>query len=239
MKNNIICHLHCTKHKKTIDCLEQLKLYNHIFDGFKIATVSMPDGLVKIQGGEKEFYDRQFISEVLLELYNMNFFIIPAKNSIHRESEHFFKHSGPLLKYLLIYNRIYDDPGWTFYCHNKGASYAEGHPKEKAIDKWTKALWKYNIHHYEDKVKPLMDNDNYDFIGSFKKKARGQWHYSGTFFWARNNVILENLINDYVQRFKSYAIEFLPGLLVKHTRMYSLISNDAYDYYSESSWSNF
>lgn len=200
---HLIFHLHSINHEKIHYAIEKLKQSAHIFNGYKILTVSSPDN---------QFHNNFVFQKIIDELYTPNTIIIPVINSNKtKESGHFFKASAPLLKAMLGHNDT--NKNFVFFGHSKGCSYPE---KDFAMTCWVNTLWKYNIDLFYNLVKPQLESGLYDFIGCLKTSqdcAFGSpFHYAGTFFWFNANIILQN-DNWYKPYDHLLSLEMWPGLV--------------------------
>lgn len=158
--------------------LEQLFKRIGVFNGRKIfAIVEDPK--------DKKFASREEVVEKLKTgITGGNYTILPPlKNDIKlRETVSLYN----LLETLMMeakYNSI------TFYGHTKGVT----HTANETVKLWTEALYKYNLDpEYVKEVERQLTW--FPVCGSMKRYGRllnfppntYDWHYSGTFFWFRN-----------------------------------------------------
>jgi hypothetical protein len=86
-------------------------------------------------------------------------------------------------------SRLTND-GITFYAHAKGISREPTGP----LIKWVKFMYKVNLGSTPDLRHKI-------FSGTLGKLRRGSdqvpvpWHYTGSFYWFRNDVVLERYLN--------------------------------------------
>lgn len=144
--------------------LEQLKKYAHIFNHQKIAAVATG----------KEMDDPRQVEKML-----PGFEIIKVPNDPHlREVASFV----PLLE------RLKEIRGATWYGHTKGVT----KPKDVAIKEWTEAMYFHTLGRWEECMQQLTE---FCCTGAFRRFGQyisfpkeSKWHYSGTFFWFRNDA---------------------------------------------------
>lgn len=177
MTRNLIYHI-CPKGNYLWN-LQQLRKYEHIFNGKKIAAIT-PD----VDTDHPE----------VAETYLPGFEFIYCENSPH------LRETGSFLQLLKKVESTNEDE-ITFYAHTKGVS----RTKEKLIDAvllWTECLYKYNLSDV-DLVEELLTR--YPMCGVFKRfgqfphfPRQSKWHYSGTFFWFRNKDVFSKDWNNIV-----------------------------------------
>ena len=95
-------------------------------------------------------------------------------------------HSFPML--LL---RASEWTGYTFYGHTKGVTRGD----DPAVKLWTEALYHFNLDNF-----PAELLEQYPVVGAIKRHGTfpnfprsSRWHYSGTFFWFRNEDLFSKL----------------------------------------------
>lgn len=227
MKKHLVCHFYAAEHKRSTDFLNHISQNINIFDGYKIITFSVPNNISPPKLADTRIsgvYNQDYVNKSLSKLYELGFYILSTTNTENRESNSFFTTSGPLLKALLNTDANND---WLFYCHNKGSS----HPEDNSvIDYWNNILWQYNLYDYKQRVEPLLNNIDYDFIGALKTYC-DFWHYTGTFFWARAQNLLSKGLDPQYNTHTS-SLEFLPGTIGPKKRMFDL-SYDDYNLYGK------
>lgn len=99
---------------------------------------------------------------------------------------------GEMVNFRTLWQRVQTLDPWeiTFYGHAKGVSHSweEGTP----IREWTRVLYEVCLDHPHLVERDLLDHP---FTGAFKKVGQGfedstsNFHYSGTFYWARNRDV--------------------------------------------------
>lgn len=101
--------------------------------------------------------------------------------------------NNPGLREVATFEKLFErvesvnDQHFTFYGHAKGVTRPSSHPAHP----WADLLHQVNLDHW-----PLVEQQLREFpvTGAFKKFGRGwrekdsnsDWHYSGSFFWFRN-----------------------------------------------------
>lgn len=100
----------------------------------------------------------------------------------------------------------------TFYAHTKGVS----RPDNKAIRLWYTIMYDVCLNNI-DVIKNILRN--YSCAGPFKKRGKqdslrevdvGHFHYSGTFFWFRNDQLFSNTNWMKIRKYR-YGVEEYPG----------------------------
>lgn len=130
------------------------------------------------------------------------------------------------------------DQGYTFYAHAKGVSRVVNKPL-----RW----WVTQSYHGNLKTRP--DLDGYLTSGCFGKLRAGSsrvpvpWHYSGSFFWFRKEVVDRYLSKRVPEMIDTrWFTECFCGWLVdKEDAQFRLHSSDEHKYncYSEDFWSKY
>lgn len=123
----------------------------------------------------------------------------PASNIIAHLKPYNFEfvteRNDPQLRETVTFPKLLEiassfEPGSiTFYGHSKGVTRLNN----PAVRMWTEALYHYNLD-YPNEIQDLLGN--FSVVGSFKKEGTfrnlpkgSMWHYSGTFFWFRNDAL--------------------------------------------------
>lgn len=94
---------------------------------------------------------------------------------------------------LLIALKASAEPGSiTFYAHTKGVTHG---PDDEAVMRWTRMMYHHNLDRIEH-VESVLDK--LPVAGCFKRYTKfknfprlSAWHYSGTFFWFRNDDLFK------------------------------------------------
>ena len=150
-----------------------LKQYMDIFDGRKIVTIVTGPRMV-----DPKIVARHF------DGYGCE--IVEMPNNPSRGE------NGPFMNALDILQ--YDDMNSiTFYAHTKGVSHRHmGKPERMYnIRTWRNLMYYFNLHdinHVEDVLK------TYKTFGIMRRTGGHPcyWHYSGTFFWFRNDTLFSH-----------------------------------------------
>lgn len=104
----------------------------------------------------------------------------------------------------------------TFYGHAKGVRHEPKFPAP--LKKWVESLYQINL---DDWASVRAQLDRWPMTGAFRLRGRfrvhqnlGDWHYSGTFFWFRNDSVFCNQDPPAVPDFY-FGVEVWPGLLFR------------------------
>lgn len=169
----------------------------NVFDGRRTVAFAV-DTNVKAQ--DKRFAEKFF--------ENHNFGIIEVVNHPHlRETVSFLK--------LLNHVRSKDPKEITFYAHTKGTTRTDD-KLFAAVTLWAECLYKYNLSNIE-LIEEILER--YPTVGVFKRfgkfphfPKKSTWHYSGTFFWFRNDAIFTKEWQDALVETR-YGVEAFLSLL--------------------------
>lgn len=160
--------------------LEQLVQRIDIFNGVKIFAV--------VEDKDKKFESFEKIKNYLQGWLGLNCEVLKFKNDIK------LRETVSLLSLLENLKQEAEHDSITFYGHTKGVT----HVAHRAVKLWTEALYKYNLDaEYLLEVERLLTW--FPVVGSMKRYGRLQnfppntydWHYSGTFFWFRNEELFK------------------------------------------------
>lgn len=156
--------------------LEQLFKRIGVFNGVKIFAIVEDEK-------DKRFESFEKIKNYLQGRLGLNCEILKFKNDIKlRETVSLYN----LLETLMVES---ETNSITFYGHTKGVT----HTANETVKLWTEALYKYNLDpEYVKEVERQLTW--FPVCGSMKRYGRllnfppntYDWHYSGTFFWFRN-----------------------------------------------------
>lgn len=175
MTKNLLFHCYLNDHteinESTRFSLSCLKNYIKIFDGRKIACISLD----RLEEKTSIFFERDL--EVFLSFDEIHY----VKNDPdNRESE----------SLISLLERVKDSKkSMTFYAHTKGST----HSLDANLKNWILSLYFFNLE--EEFVKKIEQRLEQDCTtsGILKKDCRwhdpsiqGEWHYSGAFFWLCN-----------------------------------------------------
>lgn len=97
-----------------------------------------------------------------------------------------------VISWVPLWERVIEEPGVTFYAHAKGVR----HPTNPGVSVhfWTEMMYETLLDYW-----PTVEHSlrSHPLTGTFKKVGRwfarcpSRWHYSGSFFWARNDKLRE------------------------------------------------
>lgn len=167
MKKHLLYHMAPIKNPMLDFNLEQLEKYWAVFDGRKVININQAAGLLRP--------DR---IEPLLAKYHLDGCeIIYSGNDKTRETRPFVEKLLPTVEH---------EPGITFFAHLKGST----RPESSACRKWAEYMYRFNL---QDARKVEAALSHHAVAGIFKTGPCGTtvpcWHYSGTFFWFRNDIL--------------------------------------------------
>jgi hypothetical protein len=115
----------------------------------------------------------------------------------------------------------------TFYGHAKGTKYQQG--EAGVVPRWTEVMYRSCLDHYSEVRKSL---ESFPITGPLKrygdhnKPNTWRWHYSGTFFWFRNEDVFSR--PEWKRLVPFYgAIECWPSCVFRAAEGGVLIGNDA------------
>lgn len=118
----------------------------------------------------------------------------------------------PAFKNVLL-PAVADLDGVTFYAHGKGCSPSRGN--DPYIRNW---VWNLYHHNLKESVPPLLDR--YEAVGVYRIlywHCHSPWHYSGTFFWLRNEAVFRRHRRNWRYVVQSpYGPEGYPGRLIPY-----------------------
>lgn len=128
---------------------------------------------------------------------------------------------------------VKDLPGITWYGHTKGTS--REITKYPTVMTWTKLCYESTLGRMEAVDEALQ---SFCVAGPFRRKltmGRSSWHFSGTFFWFKNEVVFTK-----PHYYKLYpakagtsqiAVEAWPGSLFKYNESYCLFMDNCRNLY--------
>lgn len=189
MKFNLIYHI--TPMGCWRDNIKQLRRFEEIFTGKKLAVIAQGAGLENLAdiGKELAFFDSLW----------------PIQNDPElRET--------PSLALLLTQLQKIAPKGRTFFAHTKGVT----HQNSPAVELWTRTMYEKNLGKM-GLIRAMLTN--YPIVGCFKRHGHFTalpegcgWHYSGTFFWFDNATLFARDWKGAIKPHK-YGAEAFPGLL--------------------------
>ena len=206
---NLIFHFHFVDHEKVLYAISKLEQHMHIFNGYKIFTMSSPNN---------RFFDNAIFRKIVntFKKYD-NVTFMPVSNDLEtREVSHFFSRALPLLIQLAD---MPNKKSYTFYAHSKGCTHEE---KNYAITCWVNSMYKYNLDMFDQIVKKELMSNIYKFIGCLKipsKSLGSTKHYACTFFWFDSDIIRSDW---FVHKKHVLALEMWPSTIVHESDMLSL-----------------
>jgi hypothetical protein len=129
--------------------------------------------------------------------------------------------------------RSVSDNEVTFYCHGKGVTHADN----IMVRRWTEQMYHTLL---DDEPSIINALERFSIVGSFRKYGihgglNTKWHYSGTFFWFRNDDTFKNpLWTDIDQVY--YGVEAWPGKIFPIEKSACIFSDDDDSAYLQTTW---
>ena len=170
--------------------VEQLLAEINQFDGIRSIALSIDDSTDSIDDVRKAF------EGVRID----NWIVSPNDPKL-----------GEVVNFAKLLETVRGAPGWTFYAHAKGAKYDDPHQ----VRDWTDMMYQVCLRH------PAFISsflEQYRTAGPFlctkewKDSNRYNWHYSGSFFWFRNELLEDPRAFEIRQDY--WGSELWPGNLV-------------------------
>jgi hypothetical protein len=140
-----------------------------------------------------------------------------------------------MLERLEKYN---SDQDVTFSCHGKGVrrSVVGSDDPHDHIFQWIKAM--YEVGFSWNRVEAALKT--HGACGAFRRVEKrprakwGPWHYSGTFFWWRNQDVFRRNWRGVPRHF--YGVEAWPGLIFATEEAACLVGDNIGDLYGGDYW---
>ncbi len=126
---------------------------------------------------------------------------------------------GEAVAWESLWSRVPDTPGdVTFYGHAKGIKWGNNHPNSRWIRLWCELMYETCLDDWPSVAEQLKA---YPLTGSIRKLGycfpeampASRWHFSGSFFWARNADWLARGGGKHHE--SNMTSEALPGVLFK------------------------
>lgn len=123
----------------------------------------------------------------------------------------------------------------TFYCHGKGCT----HDENSLPVKWAKAQYAIclnKIKNVETALEQFCMAGAFRRFGQFTTPGNNRWHYSGTFYWFRNDEVFRpgkdwRKLDEFF-----FCVESWPGRMFHPYETVSLLGDDYGDLYSKEEW---
>lgn len=188
---HLLYHIYPTRERGTWQRnLDNLRLRLPLFNGKKVIAIVTDDKTDPAGAVE------QYLSDSTIEYIHLE------NNPTLRE----------VVSWVPLWERVIDLPGATFYAHAK----AVGRPWNPGVSchLWTDIMYE-TLLDYPGLVK--LSLQSHPLTGTFKKEGRGfsgctsRWHYSGSFFWARNDLLRQKPWRDIPQQW--WGNEAMPGVI--------------------------
>lgn len=123
----------------------------------------------------------------------------------------------------------------TFFCHGKSST----HDPNSITSIWRDAQYMACL----DRFKYVLDAlEQYAMIGAFKKYGQfttpenNRWHYSGTFYWFRNDEVFRANKNWRKLDNAFFCVESWPGRMFRPEETACILGEDILDLYKEEHW---
>lgn len=222
-----ICPFSCNQ--EWITNLKILSLYSNVFNGKIAMCIVSGDGLHKYS----------FVKEKIEGFFpNRNIIWINVDNNPDLGEAKGFV---PLIRCV----ESTDPHEVTFYCHAKGVSPGKTVDELIAVRTWRQLMYTYCL---GDSIRINAVLEKWACCGCFKKygshhlSTGAPWHYSGTFFWFRNDKIF-NCVNWDVAINDRYWVESYLSQFIKAEHAFCLFGNDPWPCnlykYSSTTWQQF
>lgn len=128
---------------------------------------------------------------------------------------------------------VKDTPGVTFYAHTKGVTRGPN----PAVKYWVEASYEVNLDDWSSVERALSQ---YSMCGAFKHYGmfslpnNFRWHYSGTFYWFRNDDVFSRNWKKVDRTF--IGAEAWPAFMFKSTETACIAFDDIRNAYSIEEW---
>jgi len=216
MKKNLLYHCYIKDiidiNKTMIFNLKCLEMYMHIFNGKKIVYVAL---------NNVGRYSNEKIVEALPILKRFDEIHLFENHPIHRESESLIE--------LLGHVKDSTD-SISFYAHSKGNT----HPIDNTLKNWILCMYYFNLS--DDYLKEVEQklSGNYTTSGILKKDCkvdgiRGDWHYSGAFFWINNKKFFKNEWSTLLR--SQMSLESYLGEKIKSSEAFSTFVTESFNFH--------
>ncbi len=141
---------------------------------------------------------------------------------------------GATFPFLLEQVRSVESNEVTFCCHGKGTTHQDG----SITVPWAKRQYRVCLDQWEYVQSAL---EQYSMAGCFRRfgdfntPGNNRWHYSGTFYWFRNDDVFSSGKWRNIDR-QFFGTESWPGLMFKPEQVECLFADNAGDLYLKSEW---
>jgi hypothetical protein len=204
MIRNLIYHI--TPMERWRENLNLLNQYSKIFTGVKLAVVAQGAGLEHLKDIQDE-----------LGLFDH---IWPLPNDPELRETPSLAH---LLRALPRYAS--EKEGVTFFAHTKGVTRG----RDAAVKKWTALSYEHNLKDaqaVDDALKTHAVAGCFKRYGNFQVLGpRCPWHFSGTFFWFRNNDLYKRDWQSALTMHR-YGAEAFAGILFENHEAFALFEDN-------------
>ena len=184
--------------------IDQLKNYIKVWNGKVLISVAIDNKTSTIHSVEQYLKECGITPSTLLVQQNVS-------------------SMGGVRSFIECLDLLKNETGPIFYAHTKGVKYPPTDIRINNIKAWTTALYKLNLCN-----NVLQILGQHKSIGCFKKNftagwlpQRGGWHYSGAFFWIRQDIFRCNWQkhdNDYwaIENYLSLHVTFKEAFEIFH-----------------------
>lgn len=197
---------------------DQLLKHSHLFNGKRIVSIAISE----------ETDSADLVREYLKDFTDE--FIIVRNDPKLREVVTWL----PMLRRLEPYQSVTDV---TFSCHGKCVRHKiSQNAAGSTIFPWTEAMYETCLNW--DAVRPLLEKNA--TVGTFRRRSTaaksgwGQWHWTGTFFWWRNQDAFRREWDVVPQQF--FGTEAWPGRLFRPEEAGVLVGDNIGDLYVMPYW---
>lgn len=199
--------------------VEQLLQRIDIFDGRRAVAIVTP------QPGCKYTLDTVAAVQNAFRDHRIDEWIVARNNPRLRE--------GATWPQLLT--AVSREPGVTFACHAMGVTHNMQHLKLP----WTEIQWMTCLDDWTSVERALSQ---YSMAGPFKRYGHfavgnnNRWHYSGTFYWFRNDDVFRSGKDWHTMDKRFFASESWPARLFRPEETACLFCDDTKDLYKQHVW---
>ena len=164
---------------------------------------------------------------------------VQAAFSGHRVDEWIVRQNVPRLREVVTWPSLLEslsnEPGVTFACHAKGVT----HSFQGTTNRWTEAQWRTCLDDWPSVERALSQYSmagSFKRYGQFKTQGNNRWHYSGTFYWFRNDDVFRSRKDWKKIDQQFFGNESWPGRMFMPHETACLFMDDTPDPYVEHSW---
>ena len=205
-----------------VDNVVLLLRYIQQFNGTVTICVAQGSDLVDVEHVKEMFYD-------LPGYLKINWMVVDNNYGL-RESAY----------WLSMLETVENQPGITWYGHTKGITRISSvFQNPNPVAQWVEASYKTTLqfpHLVDNSLREFSTAGSFRRIGRYWQKYQSQstWHYSGTFFWLKN----DSLFNRNWKRIENHAwgLEAYPSTIFSIEESYCLFADTCSSLYRADVW---